>query len=166
MRVPRRRLLPRAFRAAEASDKARGLLEVESALPDEDESDTGDEDDDGEGEGEVKDAAYRRVRALLDALLTDGRAALACYAPAPTKVLSPDEMREYHNAPADDDGHATEDSAREYAGTPDDDDEESDADPAPTTSEEEVTAQLVVRVSASSPPPPPITITQPAESES
>lgn len=104
------------------------------------------------------------MRALLDALLADGRAALACDAPAPTKVLSPDEMREYHDD--DDDGASpapAEDSAREYAGTADDDDDdesESDADPAPTTSEEEVT-QLVGRVSAS---PPPITITQPAES--
>ena len=41
--------------------------------------------DDGEG---GKNAAYCRVRALFDALVTDGHAALACYASAPADVFA------------------------------------------------------------------------------
>jgi hypothetical protein len=125
LREARLILPPRAFRASKDStlstytDADLGLDAASSSSDDEEHEDNNENDESKEkSEG---DAAYRRVKLLLDALLKQGTAALEHDKDAVgtrggvAKVLSPEEVRDYHAGGEDEDGEADHED-----GTPED----------------------------------------------
>ncbi|KAJ6621067.1 hypothetical protein B0H10DRAFT_1012232 [Mycena sp. CBHHK59/15] len=161
LRESRLILPPRAFRAVTSADPA----EATADDPDEE-----DDDADLDEEEEKNDAAYRRVKALLDGLLDAGRAALAA-TPADfpeevkvAKVLSAYEVRDE----SDEEGARDDDAVR--VALPDSGDGEDDgaSEDDGGHSEDEVEAMTLPRDSPSPSTSPqsqslqPILISEPA----